>query len=115
MVKSPRNGEKVLPIKKKIQKSILKKRFVKLVIQYEEASKNIDCKYNSCRIIISIGSMILPTLYTLALLYISFILPIYLMLTNIEGASLKLVDWGVMTFSLHFIITLFVFLRNPPS
>jgi len=49
----------------KYQKSILKKRYVKLVIQYEYASKNIDCKYNSCRIIISIGSMILPTLQTI--------------------------------------------------
>jgi hypothetical protein len=49
----------------KYQKSILKKRFAKLVIQYENSSKKIDCKYNSCRMIISIGSMILPTLQTI--------------------------------------------------
>ena len=49
----------------KYQKSILKKRFAKLVIQYENMSSSVDCKYNSCRIIISIGSMILPTLQTI--------------------------------------------------
>jgi len=49
----------------KYQKSILKKRYAKLVIQYEKSSRKIDCKYNSCRIIISVGSMILPTLQTI--------------------------------------------------
>ena len=49
----------------KYQKSILKKRFAKLVIQYEQSARKIDCKYNSCRIIISVGSMILPTLQTI--------------------------------------------------
>lgn len=49
----------------KYQKSILKKRYVKLVIQYEQSAKKIDCRYNSCRIIISVGSMILPTLQTI--------------------------------------------------
>lgn len=49
----------------KYQKSILKKRYAKLVIQYEQSARKIDCKYNSCRIIISVGSMILPTLQTI--------------------------------------------------
>lgn len=59
-----------------------------------------------------IASMILPTLVALGSLYISFILPIYLILTNVEGASLSLVDWGITTFNVHFIIVLFLFLRD---
>ena len=51
-----------------------------------------------------IASMILPTLFA------SFFLPIYLILTNVEGAS-SIFDWGITTFNVHFIISLFLFLR----
>lgn len=47
------------------KRNILKKRYTKLVIYYEKYAGNIRWKYNSCRIIISIGSMILPTLQTI--------------------------------------------------
>ena len=49
----------------KYQRSILKKRFAKLVLQYEELSSSVVWRYNSCRLLISIGSMILPTLQTI--------------------------------------------------
>ena len=49
----------------KYQRSILKKRFVKLVANYEELSTSVIWRYNSCRLVISIGSMILPTLQTI--------------------------------------------------
>ena len=49
----------------KYQRSILKKRFAKLVLQYEELSSSVIWRYNSCRLVISIGSMILPTLQTI--------------------------------------------------
>ena len=49
----------------KYQRSILKKRFAKLVINYEELSAAIVWRYNLCRLMISIGSMILPTLQTI--------------------------------------------------
>ena len=47
------------------KRNILKKRYTKLVIFYENYAENIRWKYNMCRIIISIGSMILPTLQTI--------------------------------------------------
>merc|ERR1711966_472771 len=47
------------------RRNILKKRYTKLVIYYENYANNIRWKYNTCRIIISIGSMILPTLQTI--------------------------------------------------
>ena len=49
----------------KYQRSILKKRFAKLVLQYEELATSVVWRYNLCRIVISIGSMILPTLQTI--------------------------------------------------
>jgi hypothetical protein len=49
----------------KYRRNILKKRYTKLVIYYENYANNIRWKYNTCRIIISIGSMILPTLQTI--------------------------------------------------
>lgn len=57
-----------------------------------------------------IASMILPTLFALMFLSTSFFLPIYLILTNVEGAS-SIFDWGITTFNVHFIISLFLFLR----
>lgn len=47
------------------KRNILKKRYTKLVIFYENYAENIRWKYNMCRIIISVGSMILPTLQTI--------------------------------------------------
>ena len=47
------------------KRNILKKRFTKLVVFYENYSNDINFKYNICRIIISVGSMILPTLQTI--------------------------------------------------
>jgi hypothetical protein len=49
----------------KYRRNILKKRYTKLVIYYENYANNIRWKYNTCRIIISVGSMILPTLQTI--------------------------------------------------
>ena len=49
----------------KYKRNILKKRYTKLVIYYESYAENVRRKYNFCRIIISIGSMILPTLQTI--------------------------------------------------
>ena len=48
----------------KYKRNILKKRYTKLVIFYENYAADINRKYNICRIIISVGSMILPTLQT---------------------------------------------------
>ena len=47
------------------QKRIIRKRYVKQVIYYEEISNKITKQYNTCRIIISVGAMILPTLQTI--------------------------------------------------
>mgnify|MGYP001443188332 CR=1 FL=1 len=49
----------------KYKRNILKKRYTKLVIYYENYAENVRRKYNLCRIVISIGSMILPTLQTI--------------------------------------------------
>ena len=49
----------------KYKRNILKKRYTKLVIFYENYAADINRKYNICRIIISVGSMILPTLQTI--------------------------------------------------
>ena len=49
----------------KYKRNILKKRYTKLVIFYENYAADINRKYNVCRIIISVGSMILPTLQTI--------------------------------------------------
>lgn len=47
------------------KRNILKKRYTKLVIYYENYANNIRWKYNTCRLVISVGSMILPTLQTI--------------------------------------------------
>ena len=47
------------------QKKIIRKRFVKLVLKCQQKTKNINWKYNSCRIIISVGAMLLPTINSL--------------------------------------------------
>lgn len=49
----------------KYKRNILKKRYSKLVVYYDNYAANVRWKYNMCRIIISIGSMILPTLQTI--------------------------------------------------
>jgi len=49
----------------KYRRNILKKRYTKLVIYYENYAADINKKYNVCRLIISVGSMILPTLQTI--------------------------------------------------
>ena len=49
----------------KYKRNILKKRYSKLVVYYDNYAANIRWKYNTCRIVISIGSMILPTLQTI--------------------------------------------------
>jgi hypothetical protein len=49
----------------KYKRNILKKRYTKLVIFYENYAADINKKYNLCRLIISVGSMILPTLQTI--------------------------------------------------
>jgi hypothetical protein len=49
----------------KYRRNILKKRYTKLVIYYENYAADINKKYNICRLIISVGSMILPTLQTI--------------------------------------------------
>jgi len=47
------------------RRNILKKRYTKLVIFYENYAADVNKKYNICRLIISVGSMILPTLQTI--------------------------------------------------
>lgn len=47
------------------RRNILKKRYTKLVIYYENYAAEVNRKYNTCRLIISVGSMILPTLQTI--------------------------------------------------
>lgn len=47
------------------QKNIIRKRYVKLVLSYESKYSQTHYRYNSCRLLISIGSMILPTLQTI--------------------------------------------------
>lgn len=49
----------------KYKRNILKKRYSKLVVYYDNYAANIRWKYNTCRIVISVGSMILPTLQTI--------------------------------------------------
>ena len=49
----------------KYRRNILKKRYTKLVIYYENYAAEVNRKYNTCRLIISVGSMILPTLQTI--------------------------------------------------
>ena len=49
----------------KYKRNILKKRYTKLVVFYENNAADINRKYNICRVIISVGSMILPTLQTI--------------------------------------------------
>jgi len=49
----------------KYKRNILKKRYTKLVIYYENYAADINRKCNICRVIISVGSMILPTLQTI--------------------------------------------------
>ena len=49
----------------KYKRNILKKRYTKLVVFYENYAENTRRKYNLCRIVISVGSMILPTLQTI--------------------------------------------------
>ena len=49
----------------KYKRNILKKRYTKLVIFYENYAADVNKKYNICRLIISVGSMILPTLQTI--------------------------------------------------
>ena len=49
----------------KYRRNILKKRYTKLVIYYENYATDINRKYNTCRLFISVGSMILPTLQTI--------------------------------------------------
>jgi len=46
------------------QKNIIRKRYVKLVLNYEKHYEITHKRYNTCRILISVGSMILPTLQT---------------------------------------------------
>ena len=59
-----------------------------------------------------IASMILPSFLVLTILYISFFLPMYLIIIKVDGATSNLIDWGLTTFSTHFILTLFLFLRD---
>ena len=47
------------------KKNIIRKRYVKLVLIYENQYDITHYRYNLCRILISIGSMILPTLQTI--------------------------------------------------
>ena len=49
----------------KYRRNIIKKRYTKLVIYYENYAVDVNNKYNICRLIISVGSMILPTLQTI--------------------------------------------------
>ena len=47
------------------QRNIIRKRYVKLVLSYEAKYSQTHYRYNSCRLLISVGSMILPTLQTI--------------------------------------------------
>ena len=47
------------------KKKIIRKRFIREVIYYEKKRKSSTRKYNSCRLVIAIGSMMLPTLQTI--------------------------------------------------
>ena len=47
------------------KKKLIKKRFVNEVVFYETNSAKLHYRYNMCRFVISIGSMILPTLQTI--------------------------------------------------
>ncbi len=58
-----------------------------------------------------VASMILPILITIGYLYISFLLPIQLYLSNVGGA-IGSIDWGLTQFLLISITTLFLFLRD---
>ena len=58
-----------------------------------------------------IASMILPILITIGYLYISFLLPIQLYLSDVDGA-IGSIDWGLTQFLIISIIILFLFLRD---
>ena len=47
------------------QKRIIRKRYINQVVYYEEIANKITRRYNTCRVIISVGAMILPTLQTI--------------------------------------------------
>ena len=47
------------------RKNIIRKRYVKLVLNYEAQYDVTHYRYNLCRILISVGSMMLPTLQTI--------------------------------------------------
>ena len=47
------------------KKNIIRKRYVKLVLNYETHYDVTHYRYNLCRILISVGSMMLPTLQTI--------------------------------------------------
>lgn len=47
------------------QKRIIRKRYINHVIYYEEISNKVTYRYNTCRIIIYIGAIILSTLQTI--------------------------------------------------
>ena len=62
-----------------------------------------------------IASIILPILLSLFYLYPSFFLPIFLIFTNVEGASTDFIDFGLVMFNTIFVITYFLFLRDSYS
>ena len=47
------------------RKNIIRKRYVKLVLNYESQRDLTHYRYNLCRILMSVGSMLLPTLQTI--------------------------------------------------
>ena len=47
------------------KKNIIRKRYVKLVLNYEAQYDITHYRYNLCRVLISVGSMMLPTLQTI--------------------------------------------------
>lgn len=47
------------------KKNIIRKRYVKLVLNYETYYDVTHYRYNLCRVLISVGSMMLPTLQTI--------------------------------------------------
>ena len=47
------------------EKNIIRKRYIKLVLSYQKQYETIHFRYNLCRLLISIGSMLLPTLQTI--------------------------------------------------
>ena len=59
-----------------------------------------------------IASIILPILLSLFYLYSCFLLPIFLIFTNVEGASTDFIDFGLVMFNVIFVMTYFLFLRD---